>query len=343
MAGILDDKVRLLDSIVTEFGRSKIASGKLKASFYSFSDVGAIYKVTDKFDSGSVSQNSTYRFSLEATNQSNDFITFISDINGNLQTKEFISVGSSSIKIYNGMIITGSVIGNTKIVSNSSEDFIPLFNGLLSQSIVNFENQYIIGSPDLIDNRFNEFLLSNKEITFKVTEQKPIPSQKYSGTQDANINNVESLFVDRKLSHMPNFQYLAPVNKPRLGSAVSLPLGIYPHFGQEPIFSYNDLRRDLKNFEDNGYYQDIFFTETSVPNRIVSQIFEAADGVIRKLDVIDFGIFTMGNSEVTKNEIQKANDEGRTLTTKHVFFIGKVFTDDNGSDSFVRLFTIVLE
>jgi hypothetical protein len=341
--GIISDKDRILDTIITEEGRRQIASGKLQAKFYSFSDAGAIYAVTDQYDSGSISQNNTYRFSFQATNEQKDSITFESDDSGKLRTKEFLYVNSSSILVRNGYISTGSVTGNTRIVTGTSDDFAPLLEGLLSRSLNNFVDQQIISSPDLIDDRFNEFLLSTKKIEFVVTENAPIESQKNGGTQDANINNVESLFADKRLSHIPNYKYLPPINKPRLGASITLPLGMYPHYGQEPIFEFSDLKKELDPIEKSGYSTDIFFSETSKSNRTIGQIFEIGDGQITKLDVIDFGIFTMTNSELTNEDIQKAENEGRMLTTKHVWFVGKVMKDDNGSSTFVNMFTIVAE
>ena len=343
MAGILNSKERIFDTIVTEEGRRQIATGKLRASFYSFSDAGAVYKLTDQFDSGSVSENNTFRFSVEATNEQKDSITFETDDSGKLKVKEFLTVGSSSFRVSNGMLITGSLAANTRIVTGTSEDFYPLINGLLSRSIDNFQDQYIIASPDLIDDRFNEFLLSNTNIKFVVTEESPIPSQKNNGTQDASINNIESLFADKRMSHVPNYKYLPPVNKPRIGSSLTMPLGIYPHFGQQPIFEFNDLKKDLQKIEDTGYYSDVSFTETSRANRIVGQFFEIADGQVTKLDVIDFGIFTMTNDQLSQADILKAETEGRTISTRHVWFVGKLITDDNGSDTFVNMFTLISE
>ena len=54
MAGILNPKQRIFDSIVTQEGRAQIASGKLKAEYYSFSDSGAIYQL-DTIISGGLS------------------------------------------------------------------------------------------------------------------------------------------------------------------------------------------------------------------------------------------------------------------------------------------------
>ena len=44
-----------------------------------------------------------------------------------------------------------------------------------------------------------------------------------------------------------------------------------------------------------------------------------------KLDVIDFGLFPGENEK----------------TTKHVFFAGKIFIDNNGSSTFVNMFTLI--
>lgn len=338
MAGILDQKSRVLDSIITEEGRRQISQGQLKAVFYSFSDIGAFYKLTDQFDSGSINQNNSFRFSIESTNEPKDSITFESDDSGRLKVKEFISIGSSSVKIHNGMIISGSVAGNTRIISGTDDDFAPLITGILSKSIDNFKNQYIIGSPDLLDNRFNEFLISNKNIQFVVSEDAPILSQRNGGTQDANINNIESLFADKRLSHVPNYKYLPPVNKPRLGSAVTLPLGLYPHFGQEPITNYEDLKKEFKSIEDAGYCAEISFTETSKANRTVSQFFEISEGILSKLDCLDFGIFTVNNEQISENDLEQIENQ---QTTKHVYFVGKLFKDSNGSTTFVNIFSLV--
>lgn len=51
----------------------------------------------------------------------------------------------------------------------------------------------------------------------------------------------------------------------------------------------------------------------------------------------------MNNSQITQNEIKIAESLGRQISTKHVFFAGKLFRDDNGSDTFVNMFTIILE
>jgi hypothetical protein len=321
MASILSDKTRVLDTILTQEGRNQIASGKLKICFYSFSDAGSVYGRNDQFNSGSEYVN----LSIEATNNGNDQITFESNDSGKLKVKEFFTINSSSVKIVNGTFFTGSLSVENKFIGPTSNDFDPLVNGFLSKSLENFKNQKIIGSPDILNDLYDDFLLSTNFVNFKVTEENPIQSQKNGGTQDANVNNIESLFSDKKLSHLPNFKYLPPVNKPRLGSNLATPLGIYPYVNQEPIYDFKDLQKELKICESNGYLSEINFYESSKANRIFGQFFEISDG------------------QLSKQEKEKAIRESREITTKHVYFAGKLFVDENGSHTFVNLFTIVFE
>ena len=337
--GIISDKKRILDTILTQNGRAQVATGKLRTVFYSFSDADVPYSKEDQYASGS----DHFKMVLEASQNAKDLITFESDDSGKLKVREFLTVNSSSLKVIDGKIFSGSLPGNTRIVAGTDEDFSGLVSGLLAKSLENFKNQRIIGSPDLHNNLYDEFLISKNFAQFKVTEESPIPSQILGGTQDANINNIESLFADKKLSHIPNFKYLPPVNKPRLGTRLTTPLGIYPHVGQEPIYEFSDLRKELKECEDKGYMVEVNFYETSKANTLFGQFFEVSDGALSKLDIIDFGIFSINENEMTDEEYRQAIDESRELTMRHVYFVGKLFLDENGSHTFVNLFTIVFE
>jgi hypothetical protein len=345
MSGILNLKERILDTIITQEGRRQLSFGKLQAEYYSFSDGGAFYKLTDQYDSGSISNNNTFRFGLEASNLPHDQITFEVDDSGKLKVKEFIKIGSSSLKVLNGQIISSSLTSNSQYVSGGSDLFFQLATDLLSGSLQNFKKQYILSSPDLLNPNFDEFILSQTKLNFHITDERPIPSQTNGGTQQANINNIESLFADKRLSHLPNYQYLPPKNKKRPGEFIGKPLGIFPRLGQPAYSSYQDIQEEIKKLESIGYVETIEFKETSRENRLACQFFEISTGAVAKLDVIDFGIFTVPAEEVARKvsdyDIQKAELEGRQFATKHVYFIGKLFVDDNQSHTFVNLFTLV--
>jgi hypothetical protein len=83
----------------------------------------------------------------------------------------------------------------------------------------------------------------------------------------------------------------------------------------------------LKQLEKTGFKKTIQFLETSRENNLFCQFFEAATDQIIKLDVIDFGDFPATE----------------TSGARHVFFIGKVFTDGYNITTFVNMFVLVFE
>lgn len=343
MSGILSQKTRILDSILTLEGRRQISTGKLRAEYYSFSDAGAFYDLQDKYASGSSMRGEGIAtpFQLEASNLPQDSVTFEADDSGKLFVRELRNINGANVKIIGGSLFSGSLYTGFQPVTGSSQ-FASLANGLLSSSIDSFKNLTIIGSPDLFNSARDEFVVDPLRISFSITDNAPILSHEAGGTQTANIDFVESLFADKRLSHIPNFQYLPPVNKPRLGSNEAKLLGIYPRIGQQPVYDYEDLARELNQLETSGFCKTIAFTETSQKNRIIGQFFELSGGVLTKLDVIDFGAFiTTGG--VTEAEYAQLQQTGRASLTKHVFFVGKLFIDSTGSHTFVNIFTLVFE
>lgn len=344
MSGILSQKTRILDSIITLEGRRQISNGKLRAEYYSFSDAGAFYQLQDKYASGSSLHGDGIGvpFQLEASNLPQDRVTFEADDSGKLFVREMKNVNGTNIKVIGGSLFSGSLYSGFQPVTGSSQ-FASLTTGLLSSSIDSFKNLTIIGSPDLFNSTRDEFIVDPKQVTFSITDNAPILSHEAGGTQVANIDYVESLFADKKLSHVPNFQYLPPVNKPKLGSNEAKLLGVYPRIGQKPVYDYDDLANELNQLETAGFCRNIAFTETSQRNRVFGQFFEVSSGgSLTKLDVIDFGAFLTGE-QVSEAEFDEMQRSGRTSLTKHVFFVGKLFIDSTGSHTFVNIFTLVFE
>ena len=124
-----------------------------------------------------------------------------------------------------------------------------------------------------------------------------------------------------------DFQFLPPVNKPRFGQTVSQPIGNYTNINQAPILQFKDLEPELQQLEKTGFKKTIQFLETSRDNNLFCQFFEAATDQIIKLDVIDFGDFPATE----------------TAGARHVFFVGKVFTDGYNVTTFVNMFVLVFE
>lgn len=336
--GFLDSKTRILDTIITFEGRKQIASGKLKAEFYSFTDMGAFYA---QDTSSSASLDGTRRPFLEANNLPQDMITFESDDSGKL-----VSFPSNATLVRNGQILVSITSGSAGTGKNFSPAQDNIFasdaDGLLSSSMDAYSNQYIIGSPDIFDENRISFALGVSDIAFKVSDKAPIqPGNQPQG----NVETTDPLFVDSRLSHLPNFQYLPPINKFRPGDSTVNLLGNYPNLNQKPQLSFADVEKEIEDATAKGYSANIPFHETSKANNLVCQMFEIGGNEIVKLDVIDFGLFNLSGNDITLSERkrQEKDPRKRPMLSKHVFFAGKVFTDSNGVHKFINLFTVIFE
>lgn len=312
MAGILDPKTRIFDTYITQEGRKQLSTGKLKAEFYSFTDGAAIYN-TDTINTGS-NLDATYRICFEATSVPQDQVTFEADDSGKLG-----AFRSSGVKIMAGQVFSGST---REMVTGSA--FTSLSSELLSSASIDaFSNLRILGTPEFFDQNHNEFLIGNNNVSFTISNKMPISA---SAEQTVRVDELESLFMDKRLSHIPNFKYLPPVNKARIGGTTSS-LGTFPSLGQAPIQTWADLEKELNYVRNTGFSQKVTFYETSLQNNLVCQFFEVSGDSMTKLDVIDFGEFTIPND--------------MEHPTRHVFFAGKVFIDSMGASTFVNMFTLV--
>ena len=333
MSGILDSKTRIFDTILTPEGRRQLAQGNLRATFYSFTDSGAVYAVdTIVSGSGSVGPDTldaTFRFTLESSGLPQDSITFESDDAGRLvafpASGSSTSITGSQTKfiILDGQVFSGSnlVSGSTIIKENliklTGSQFTSLSKDLLNNSINAFRNQMILRSPDPVDEKDREFLLGQQKISFNIGKERPFAQGEVT---EANINHIEGLFQDKRLSSIPNFKFLAPVNKIRPGAEKRTRIANYMSLNQADITSMQDLEAEFRQFES----VEIPFTETSRENNLVCQFFESSQDRMIKLEVIDFGTL-------------RAEDG----SLKHVFFVGKVFIDDYNCPTFVNIFSLV--
>lgn len=341
--GLLDSKQRIFDTIITLEGRRQIASGKLKAEFYSFTDMGAFY-VQDTSISGAM--DGTKRVYLEACSLPQDSITFESDDAGKLvnfrNSTSIVRNGQILTEVTSGLNLDGSTNTGRQFLPASDEVFSSMADGLLSSSIDSYSNCYIVGSPDVFDENRDQFTVGTRDLSFNITVNGPI---RQSERTNASVEDTDGLFTDSRLSHLPNFQYLPPINKFRIGDNTVRRLGNYPNLNQRPQLTFADVESELTWAVERGYESTINFEETSKSNNLVCQLFEIGDNEVVKLDVIDFGLFTLSGQDISLSDRkrQEKDPRNRPILTKHVFFAGKVFTDSLGVHKFINLFTIIFE
>ncbi len=351
MAGILDSKTRFIDMIVTQEGKRQIASGMLRAKYASISDAETFY---DALEVDDVSN----RIFFQAMDSPNNVIVLEKDDSGKMIEFNFSPTGSivgndifekdttitSSLRL---QAVTGSAFASSaKSIMNS---FTSHFDSL--QTLSTFEK----GG--------NDFELSTERINFAISNSVPFPLGPHSET--INVNDAEPFFLDSKLTHLPNFDFLPPVNTD--GSNY----GQYEDIRSLKRETLNDIKKYLGNegFRDTNkesgirlrksnsrmrtdkvgdfdvinrvslrspynnsfkQYKTVYFDKTSDQNNLIIQMFEdGPDSKLIKLDIIDAGSFVDKDSEL--------------YPEKRVFYAGKIFIDDFNTPTFINMFTIIFE
>lgn len=351
MAGILDSKTRFIDMIITQEGKRQIASGKLRAEYASISDADTFYDLLEVDDVSN-------RIFFQATDSHNNIIVLEKDDSGRLIEFNFSPTGSivgndifsrdtsltSSLRLN---AVTGSAF--SFLAESVMKSFTSHFKGL--QTLSNFEEGE------------NDFELSTENINFSISNSVPFPLGPH--TETINVNDADPFFLDSKLTHLPNFSFLPPVNTD------GTPYGTYKdirslkretlqdiknHLGNEGFQDINEksgirnrrsstsIRTDkIGDFEiinripltspyKDSYkqYEMVYFDKTSDQNNLIMQIFEdGPNSKLNKLDIIDAGSF---------------NDENSVLyPEKRIFYVGKVLMDDFNTPTFINIFTIIFE
>lgn len=310
--GLLDPKSRILDVVLTDQGRRALAKNNLKFSYYSLSDATSFYQ--EDLLSGSV--DTTSRVYAEcATDLPQDVISLL--VNEARQVTGIrSSVISGSTVVYGGNLLNG--VSSSKILTGS--EFNTSVNQVMSSSLENLRNNFILGS---VDDFFqdDDFVVAPSNVSFTIKDS-------LDGTlsQTANISTLEGFFQDPLLSHIPNFMYLPPVNKPSENLEAPTLLGRYSSLGGDIVYDYKDIKREIEDVKKQGRVKTFKFDPAPRENNIHLQIFEQTSSGLSKLDLVDYG-----------------THRGESGNPVRVIFAGKVYIDDFGVETFVRLFSLLLE
>lgn len=308
MAGILNNKSRMLDTILTREGRRQIASGDLRIKFVTFTDRHTFYVQEDE-DAGDDASDRIY---LESFHRSQDQIIFETDDEG-----RFLPFDGADVKIRRGKLYKASGPAHKEITGSDMEEAI---YELLQTSANNFSEQRVISTKDIYSDT-SGFEVRPSDATFKIDDRRPFRQNEIS---EIEIEKVESLHQDKRLQHLPFYKYLPPVNKPKAGFIDGEPLGYYARLNQDAPMTYEDILDDLSGKDSIT----IEYLDTSIENNLVAQLLEVRPDGVEKLALIDCGEFPSSDPD---------NDGVR------VYFAGKVFEDGNGMQTFVNMFTILFE
>lgn len=347
MAGILDKKTRFIDLIVTQEGKRQIAAGKLRAEYASITDMHTFYQ------KGYTYSEVTDRIYFEAMERPEHSIVMEKDDSGQLFTFDHSPTGSIvGNSIFEKESQIESDLHKLKIATGSQ--FASLSEEIEKTFLKHFQKNYFISSTDNIGD--NDFILNNYNLKYTITSVVPFSTGPNSSI--INVNNAEPFMLDSKITHLPNFQFLPPVNEDgsEYGNYTDIrntTLETWDHlinrFGNKAFVDHKfnfssttDTRKDTsgdatgkhiifnKQIKTKKEYKTITFDKTSKDNNLLIQMFQKNKNTLQKLDIIDGGIF------VEKNDPNK-------LYEKHVYYVGKIYLDDFNTPTFINLFTIIFD
>ena len=371
MAGILNKKERIMDVIVTREGRRQMADGNLRATFASFTDNMAFYES----DIVSGSTDPTDRLYFEAFSTEADQIIYEKDDSGRLVGE----INNPDLTLLGDQLFKKNAPGEFLELTGSV--FASEIDGIVTASIFNFKSQQIIGSEK--GNQFNskQFNLTRNKIYFNIDNYSPF--QKSPDQSIIDLQATTPLFFDRRLANKPQFKWLPPVNTLGVQVANFENVKTFNAFSSKHLIredsswgkflkdiSIIDASQDIEGEEISDAYETqggiietaesiaqgseiqdylqketIKFEQTSNRNRLFCQMFEVnAEGNNRKiikLDILDMGVFNLSDKELLA--LKEINNNQSSHKSKHFFYAGKVFEDEFGVPSFLRLFTLMFD
>jgi hypothetical protein len=296
MAGILDGKSRIMDGQLTLRGRADLVNGGIKVKYVSFSDIGAHYE-----GAGGGIAETPLLVGLEAFSTPNDEITVTSDEYG---TQNSFSGNGYGI-LRNGYATSGSATGSIQAF-------------LLSGSLESFDNQRLISTRDVL---FEDpgLIASPSSLAFSVTDTSPFGSE----PSEAFIDDIESLFADKRLGRSDRFLFLPPVQRTISTVGNEAPLGNFYDVREERI-NEQELEEQLSTLPS----QVVNFSKYTDRSELCFQLFESSSAGLFKLDIVKYGY------------LEKRTASGKQ---RDLYFVGKLFDDGYGNPTFVSLFDLVIE
>jgi len=227
-------------------------------------------------------------------------------------------------------------------------------------SIDNINKNQLLGSHLPTDFNDKNFKLSSNKVDFIIDNYQPFGKSPLNFISD--IEELQTFLHSERLSHIPNFKFLPPVDTN--GQIISL----YEDLNDSPIIEFGDLTSRIGELPDDtslieqenidlSIYgnidsafvnaakqkqksdnygkprEQIHFLNTSLTNNIFADVHEirTQDNAqfFEKMSVIDFGSF-VDNSDTARPD-------------KRVYFVGKVREGVGKLPVFINVFTLIFD
>ena len=258
MSGVLDNKKRVLDVILTELGRDQMNRGEFEVSFVTFSDKGTQY--ID--DGGGVASSILDNMYFETYSSPSDEIIPEIDNEGDFVLTKKIS---PTLTVNNGILYELSDTGY--------------------QPVDAFEN--IKSFTDITTGRWSglQILRTESSLADFDTDRNGFTLEIPNKRSPSKVDNLKPILVDPRFVGNINTLYLPPVSEQNgtLG-----PMRAYNRFGPENTVD-NVLENDIKAKSWARNRIQLGSETTYESYNIIAQTFMKRDQSVRKYLVVDGG------------------------------------------------------
>lgn len=364
--GILDKKTRFIDLVVTQEGKRQIAAGKLRAEFASLTDANFFYE-------DNVASDASKRIYFEVMERPENSIVLEKDDSGQLVNLHMSPTGSIiGNQIFNKTQSSGSLMSPTPY---SGSDFQIGMDSVIASSLNHFKKNYFLGTDD--SDGDNDFKINVNEVEFTINNRQPFGGSPFK--EVVNVNDAEPFFLDSKLAHLPNFQFLPPVDKD------DSQIGDYQDIRSTKKETWADISKDISKTELSRIDRTSPLTKNILSNALKGWPFNSKrrrrthqdefksiklfrNGRLpnpppppKEMQVIRFTKTSSDNNlilQVYENSVGEASltkldvidagvfydyDDQDGRYSKQVFYIGKVFYDSLKMPTFINIFTLIMD
>ena len=264
MAGILEQKSRVIDVIFTPDGRRQILTGEARIKYASFSDSGAIYEG----NSENILDQSSSNIGLESFSTQWDQVAVETDDNGKL----FSFIGNEvTLTPDQKIILSGSIQSS---ILNAAD-------------VISESSLQAIKSLQLIKNK--KIRVNDRGLKFSKSSHQFDYYQPFNGEPSTTfLEDIDPIFSNRKFSNNTNFLYLPPTQTGNNGGTTSL--GNYYRANEKG--GQNEILNSLKGIEFEKFESSKYTEE----NELIIQFFEEKEGNLTKLDVVPYKLKNKKNT-----------------------------------------------
>lgn len=261
MSGVLDNKKRVLDVILTELGRDQMNRGEFEVSFVTFSDKGCQYIDDGTGVAASILDNVYFE---TFSSPSDEIIPEIDNEGDFILTKKI----SPTLTVNNGVLYERSDTGYQPVDAFSR---IQSFTDITTDR---WSGLQILRTESTIP----DFDTDRDGFTLNIPNKK-VP---------AGVENLKPILVDPRFIGNINTMYLPPVSEQ---NGILSPMRAYNRFGPENTPT-NVIENDIKAKSWATKRIELGTINTYKSYNIVAQSFMKRDNSVRKYLVVDGGEYT---------------------------------------------------